>query len=115
MTRKREKFKKTLLEYAAYFDCTCTCIAHISEMFAPYCTPIFTPQSNCFITCCNFSFQLIALKLLKLNEKVRAPKPKQLGKTQVQVNRNSPSEIIHNLLLSELTGLDIFGLKQCNS
>ena len=84
-------------------------------MFVPYHTPIFTPQSNRLITCCIFPFQLIAFKLLKLNEKVRAPKPKQLGKTQVQVNKNAPSEIIHNQLLSELTGLDIFGLKQCNS
>ena len=82
-------------------------------MFVPYHTAIFTPQSNRLITCCIFSFQLIAFKLLKLNEKVRAPK--QFGKTQVQVNKNAPSEIIHNQLLSELTGLDIFGLKQCNS
>ena len=115
MTGKGETFKTdtslvcSLLWLHLYLHCT-----HFRN-FVLYHTPIFPLQSNCGITCCIFSFQLIALKLLKLNEKVRAPKSKQLRKTQVQVNKNAPWEIIHNQLLSELTGLDIFGLKQCNS
>ena len=111
MTRKRETFKTdtslvcSLLWLHLYSHCT-----HFRN-FVLYHTPIFPLQSNRFLL--YFFFQLIELKLLKLNKKVRSPK--QLGKIQVQVNKNVPSEIIHNQLLSELTGLDIFGLKQCNS